>query len=142
MIQGGEMGVQDYVAIAKRRWPVLVVFAFLGCVVAFSVARVLPKKYTSQTTVLVDPSRVSKEVVPELVNEDINHKLGSMKQQILSRTRLEPIVDKYGLFAHESRNATKEEQIEKLRTAIDVSPLPPAPGTEDRRFSGFQVSVT
>jgi len=142
MIHGGEMGVQDYVAIAKRRWPVLVVFAFLGCVVAFGIARVLPKKYTSQTTVLVDPSRVSKEVVPELVNEDINHKLGSMKQQILSRTRLEPIVDKYGLFAHESKNITKEEQIEKFRAAIDVSPLPPAPGTEDRRFSGFHVSVT
>lgn len=142
MIQGGEMGVQDYAAIAKRRWPVLVVFAFIGCIAAFCIARVLPKKYTSQTTVLVDPSRVSKEVVPELVNEDINHKLGSMKQQILSRTRLEPIVDKYGLFAHESRNITKEDQIEKLRTAIDVSPLPPAPGTEDRRFSGFHVSVT
>lgn len=142
MIQGGEMGLQDYVAIAKRRWPVLVVLAFLGCGIAFSVARVLPKKFTSQTTVLVDPSRVSKEVVPELVNEDINHKLGSMKQQILSRSRLEPIIDKYGLFAHESKNITKEEQIEKLRTAIDVSPLPPAPGTEDRRFSGFHVSVT
>lgn len=136
------MGIQDYVAIAKRRWPVLVAFAFIGCIAAFCVARVLPKKYTSQTTVLVDPSRVSKEVVPELVNEDINHKLGSMKQQILSRTRLEPIVDKYGLFAHESRNISKEEQIEKLREAIDVSPLPPAPGTDDRRFSGFHVSVT
>jgi polysaccharide chain length determinant protein (PEP-CTERM system associated) len=142
MIQGGEMGVQDYLAIAKRRWPVLVVLAFLGCVVAFGAARVLPKKFTSQTTVLVDPSRVSKEVVPELVNEDINHKLGSMKQQILSRSRLEPIIDKYGLFAHESKNITKDEQIEKLRSAIDVSPLPPAPGTDDRRFSGFHVSVT
>ncbi len=63
MIQGGEMSMQDYVAIAKRRWPVLAVLAFLGCVIAFGVARVLPKKYTSQTTVLVDPSRVSKEVV-------------------------------------------------------------------------------
>jgi polysaccharide chain length determinant protein (PEP-CTERM system associated) len=102
----------------------------------------LPKKYTSQTTVLVDPSRVSKDVVPDLVNEDINHKLGSMKQQILSRSRLEPIIDKYGLFAHESKNITKDEQIERLRTAIDVSPLPPAPGTDDRRFSGFHVSVT
>ena len=142
MIQGGEMGLQDYVAIAKRRWPVLVVLAFLGCGIAFGVARVLPKKFTSQTTVLVDPSRVSKEVVPELVNEDINHKLGSMKQQILSRSRLEPVIDKYGLFAHESKNITKDEQIEDLRTAIDVSPLPPAPGTDDRRFSGFHVSVT
>jgi len=93
MIQGGEMSMQDYVAIVKRRWPVLVVLAFLGCLIAFGVARVLPKKFTSQTTVLVDPSRVSKEVVPELVNEDINHKLGSMKQQIMSRSRLEPIID-------------------------------------------------
>src|SRR5882672_11898400 len=128
MMQGGEMSMQDYVAIVKRRWPVLVVLAFLGCLIAFGVARVLPKKFTSQTTVLV--------------NEDINHKLGSMKQQIMSRSRLEPIIDKYGLFAHESKNITKEEQIEKLRTAIDVSPLPPAPGTDDRRFSGFHVSVT
>src|SRR5579871_1903276 len=98
MIQGGEMNMKDYLAIARRRLPVLIVFAFFGCVLGFGAARVLPKKFTSQTTVLVDPSRVSKEVVPELVNEDINHKLGSMKQQILSRTRLEPIVDKYGLF--------------------------------------------
>ena len=142
MIQGGEMNMKDYLAIARRRWPVLIVFAFFGCVLGFGAARVLPKKFTSQTTVLVDPSRVSKEVVPELVNEDINHKLGSMKQQILSRTRLEPIVDKYGLFVHESKNITKEDQIEKLRNAIDVTPLPPAPGTDDRRFSGFHVSVT
>jgi len=102
MIQGGEMSMQDYVAIANGAGRCWSFSRYSGASSRSVLARVLPKKFTSQTTVLVNPSRVSKEVVPELVNEDINHKLGSMKATNLSRSRLEPIIDKYGLFAHES----------------------------------------
>jgi polysaccharide chain length determinant protein (PEP-CTERM system associated) len=65
-----------------------------------------------------------------------------MKEQILSRTRLQPIIEKFGLYAEVRSRVHIEDLVEKLRTAVEIKPLEPTPGTQSRQLPGFYVDVT
>src|SRR5438445_497019 len=59
---------------------------------------VLPKKYTSTTIVLVEQPTVPVDIVKPVVTNDLNQRLASMKEEILSRSRLQPIIEKFNLY--------------------------------------------
>ena len=115
----------------------------VGCVaIAMLLAMVLPKKYTSQTLILVQQPTVPSDIVRPVVTEDLNHRLASMQEQILSRTRLEPIVEKFGLYPELRGKVHIEDLVEQLRTSIEVKPLASMPGTQNQSLPGFYVGVT
>jgi polysaccharide chain length determinant protein (PEP-CTERM system associated) len=92
--------------------------------------------------VLVDQPTVPTEFVKPVVTEDLNHRLASMQEQILSRTRLQPIIEKFGLYANERRRINIEDLVERLRTAVIVKPMDSMPGTQNHSLPGFYVDVT
>jgi polysaccharide chain length determinant protein (PEP-CTERM system associated) len=103
---------------------------------------VLPKKYTSQTLILVQQPTVPSDIVKPVVTEDLNHRLASMQEQILSRTRLEPIIGKFGLYPEDRGKVHIEDLVERLRASIAVTPLVSMPGTQNQSLPGFYVNVT
>ncbi len=142
MVRNGEIGIEDVKRVVRKHWWIVPACAVSCASLGLLVATQLPKKYTSQTLVLVVKPTVPTDIVKPVVTEDLNHRLASMKQQILSRTRLEPVLDKFDIY-HEDRNKVHvEDLIERLRTAIEISPLEPMVGTQDRSLAGFNVSVT
>jgi polysaccharide chain length determinant protein (PEP-CTERM system associated) len=92
--------------------------------------------------VLVEQPTVGPDYVKPVVSGDLNHRLASMKEQILSRTRLQPIIEKFDLYARDRARVHIEDLVERLRTAVDIKPLEPTPGTESRQLPGFYVAVT
>jgi polysaccharide chain length determinant protein (PEP-CTERM system associated) len=142
MVRNGEVRLEDIKRVVRRRWWLVPAYA-VGCsVLGTLVATQLPKKYTSQTLVLVAKPTVPADIVKPVVTEDLNQRLASMKQQILSRTRLEPVLDKFDIYHEDRRKVHVEDLIERLRTAIEISPLEPMAGTQDRTMAGFNVSVS
>jgi polysaccharide chain length determinant protein (PEP-CTERM system associated) len=142
MIRNGEITVSEAKRIFRNYWWILPI-AVLGCgLLGLLAATVLPKKYTSETLVLVDQPTVPTEFVKPVVTEDLNHRLASMQEQILSRTRLQPIIEKFGLYANERRRINIEDLVEKLRTAVVVKPMDSMPGTQNHSLPGFYVDVT
>jgi polysaccharide chain length determinant protein (PEP-CTERM system associated) len=142
MVRNGEFGMDDVRRVIRKGWWIIPICVVVGAAVGLSVAAVLPKQYTSQTLVLVAKPTVPTEYVRPVVTEDLNRRLASMQEQILSRTRLEPVIEQFGLY-HEDRNKVHvEELIDRLRKAIEISPLAPMAGTEDRSMPGFSVKVT
>src|SRR5580704_16107442 len=93
-----QLGPSDYIRILKQRWIMIVALAIVGTGLGYTLARVLPKRYVSQTTVLVEEPSVSKDIVQYVASDDTNQRLASMKQKILSRSRLEPIIQQFGLY--------------------------------------------
>ena len=75
----------------------------VGGPLAYGVSRFLPAKYKSQTLVLVEPPAVSAKIVEPVDTTSISERLASMKQQILSRTRLEPIIRQFGLYSQDAQ---------------------------------------
>jgi polysaccharide chain length determinant protein (PEP-CTERM system associated) len=142
MVQNGEFGLADLKRVVRKHWWIIPVCVVLCGAAAVLAALGLPKKYTSQTLVLVAKPMVPIDYVKPVVTEDLNQRLASMKEQILSRTRLEPVIEKFSVYQADQNKVPMEELIERLRKAIEISPLETMPGTQDRSMPGFHVAVT
>src|SRR5258708_16044457 len=87
-----------------------------------ALTHILPPQYVSQTLVLIEQQKVPENYVKPVVTEDLNARLASMREQILSRSRLEPIIERFNLFA--GKNATMDDRVESTRKAILITPIP------------------
>ena len=134
------MTMEDYTGILRRRIWLIVVPAIVLSGVGYLVSQKLPKKYESRTTVLVEGQRVSSELVKPLETGDQNEKLASLKEQIMSKSRLQPIVEHFGLF--NDGDLSIDARVAKLQAAIDVAPIDQMAGTRPSSLPGFRISVT
>src|SRR6266436_1424299 len=142
MIRNGEIAVTEVRRILRDYWWILPVGILGGGVLGLLAAVVLPKKYTSETLVLIEQPAVPVEYVKPVVTEELNHRLGSMQEQILSRTRLEPIIEKFGLYPEDRGQLHIEDLVERLRKSVLVKAVEPMAGTQNRNLPGFYVNVT
>jgi protein tyrosine kinase modulator len=142
MVRNGELQMADVKRILRRYWWILpITTIFLGAI-GWGAAQVLPKKYTSQTMVLVEQPTVGPAYVTPVVTADLNHRLASMQQEILSRTRLQPIIEKFGLYPGDREHVHMDDLVDRLRGAVLIKPLESMPGTDSRQMPGFYVNVT
>jgi polysaccharide chain length determinant protein (PEP-CTERM system associated) len=142
MIRNGEITVVEAKRILRTYWWILPLTVLVCGSLGLVTALLLPKRFTSQTMVLVEQPSVGPDYVKPVITEDLGHRLASMKEQILSRTRLQPIIEKFDLYPADRSRLHIEDLVEKLRTAVDIKPLEPTPGTQSRQLPGFYVSVT
>lgn len=137
-----ELEIHDYVAILRRRWALLLLLTVVGSGVGYMAFRVLPKRYVSVTSVLVQQPTVPSDYVKPVVGDDTNQRLAAMKQQILSRTRLEPLIHDLGLFRNEIDHVSMDELVGRLQAAIEVTPVQAMAETRAQHLPGFNITVT
>ena len=142
MLHDKNLDVRQYVDILLRHiWVVLIPTLSIP-LIAYALSRTIHNRYTSQTLVVVDQEKVAENLVKPAVTGEINDALANLSEQILSRTRLESIIDRFGLFKSEHGRLTNDLLVEQLRGMIAVTPLKGgAPGTQGGA-SGFHISVT
>ncbi len=109
-----------FLAVAKRRRLQFVVPLFIGWAVLWGASWVLPSVYRSGTLILVEqPSVPSQYVVPNIAG-NLQDRLQTMTQQILSRTRLLHIIETLHLYAAERQHMTPDEVVERMRKDIEI----------------------
>ncbi len=141
-IRDRELTPADILAMLRRRWILILILALVGAPLAYAVSRFLPNRYKSQTIVLVQPPSVPTSIVPDMETVGINQRLATMQQEILSRTRLEPVIRQFGLFSGDINNASMDDLVARLQKAIDITPVEPMAETGPQDLPGFTVSVT
>jgi polysaccharide chain length determinant protein (PEP-CTERM system associated) len=142
MVRNGEFGLAEAKRTLRRYWWILPLSTlFLGGM-GLAATYALPKRYTSQTMVLVEQPKVGPDYVKPVIAEDLNQRLASMKQQILSGTRLQPIIEKFGLYAADRSRVHIEDLVERLRTVVEIKPMEATPGTQSKQLPGFYIDVT
>ena len=121
MLGHRELTMQDYMEILKRRsWLILTcMVVLLG--VGIGITFVVPPQYVSQTLVIIEQQKVPENYVKPVVNEDMNARLASMREQILSRSRIQPIIERFNLFS--AGNATMDDRVDLTRKAIGINPI-------------------
>jgi len=137
-----ELTAADYMAMLRRRWLLILILGVVGAPLAYGVSRFLPDRFKSETLVLVERPSVPEKIVESLDTEDLSQRLSSMEQQILSRSRLEPIINQFGLYSKDINKVPMEDLVARLQKAIDVIPVRPMAETQSRGLPGFYVSVT
>ena len=106
--------------ISKRRWFILIPFC-IAMAAGIWAAFILPRTYEASTLILVMPQRVPQDYVQSIVSTDIESRISTMSQQILSRSNLEKIIGKFGLFSDPKYSGMfVEDMVEGLRERINV----------------------
>jgi polysaccharide chain length determinant protein (PEP-CTERM system associated) len=111
----------------------------LSVVVGLALVRYLPKQYKSSATLGVAAPIISPNLVNQSSTLDNQERLRALSQQLLSPSILERVAAEEALAS----GAARDEQIARLRSAIDVTvPEPVATINEPRRLDTFVVSYS
>jgi len=138
MLGHREMTMEDYVGILKRRFWLILVSSTLLLGVGIGLSYFLTPQYISQTLVLIEQQKVPEEYVKPVVTEDLGARLASMKEQILSRSRLEPIITKFNLYAGGSN--TMDNRVDQARKDIGIAPIRSDQSRMTGGMPGFFIS--
>ena len=113
--------LQDYSTILKRRWWIIAIPAIIFPIVGYGITYLVQPEYMSQTLVLVEQQKVPESYVKAVVTEDLSGRLASMKEQITSRSRLQPIIERFNLFANSK--LSMDDRIDLTRKNIGITPI-------------------
>ncbi len=112
--------IDDYLAIGlRRKWYIIIPFV-LGVLVSFGVYKYLPKVYKATTLILVQSQRVPESYVRPTITDSVASRLSTISQEILSRTRLEKVIQEFNLFSEIRNSVPMEGIVEMMRSAIEV----------------------
>lgn len=118
--KSGQFDLQRYLGLARRRHLQFLIPMFLGWVVVWSASWILPVRYKSGTLILVEQPTMPKDYVVPNISDDLQDRLQSITQQILSRTRLLLIIDQMNLYNGGRKHLTPEEKVARMRKDIDI----------------------
>ena len=137
MLPGRSYSTEEVVRIIKKRWWLVLLPCVLGIVVGVVGYSRLPVYYRSETLIMVVPQRVPDNYVKPTVTTDIADRVRSISEQILSRSRLERIIQDFNLYAERRKTDVMEDVVQRMRTDIVVD----LDGKEGKE-SSFRVSYT
>lgn len=101
----------EMIALVKRnKWLILLPMVTLTAAIGYVVYR-LPSIYESTSLLTVKPPTISSNLVQPLTNEDLSQRLSTISQEVLSRSSLEPMVQKYNLYQVERASGMPMELI-------------------------------
>ena len=107
-------------AIWRRRKWLGVAVVVVPLTAAISIVGFMPQIYEAKATVLVDRQQVPEHFVQPAVTSALDTRLQTISQEILSRARLEPLIERFGLYADLRRRLSPEELVERMRDAIKL----------------------
>src|SRR2546423_7195466 len=111
---------EDYWAIARRRRWWLILPLFLGWVMVLTASFFMTPKYRSETVIIVEPQRVAEQYVGPNISADMQERLQSMMQQILSRTRLQGIISRFHLYDSAHGPVDSDGLVQQMRRGIKI----------------------
>jgi len=129
---------ERYVDLVKRRHVHFLVPVMIGFLLAWGASWLLPSRYKSTTTILVEEPTMPESYVASNVTENLQDRLQTIKQQILSRTRLLTIVNKLGLYAN-AKTMNDDDKVDALQKGIAVEVVKDGRNNE---ISSFLVTFT
>jgi polysaccharide chain length determinant protein (PEP-CTERM system associated) len=142
MIGHRQLGMEDYLAIFRRRKWALIAFVVLCPIIAYLVSLFLPKQYTSEAVILVQQPTIPQSSITEIISADLNSRLTTLQEQILSRSRLETIINKFGLYVQDRNKVSMETLVDRFRKKIIVTPVKPMAESNSTQLPGFTIKVS
>lgn len=126
----------EIVAMIKReKWLILLPMITLTAAIGYAVYR-LPSIYESTSLLTVKPPTISANLVASLSTEDLSQRLSTINQEVLSRSSLEPMVQKYDLYKPERASGMPMELVvEKMYKNIKVD----LEESGDQKVAAFRI---
>src|SRR3989475_4594602 len=113
-------GLDGLLAVwSRRKWLAILAFVFPMSAAA-SLLAFLPNIYRSTATVLVDRQQVPEAFVRSTVTSALETRLQTISQEIFSRSRLEALINRFGLYPDLRKRVEPEELIERMSKDVKL----------------------
>jgi polysaccharide biosynthesis transport protein len=132
------LNLQHYLGVVRRRHLHFLIPLFLGWAIVWGASWVLPPRYLSTTLILVEQPTMPKDYVMPNVNDDLQERMQSITQQILSRTRLLHIIDEFKLYGGGHAQRSPDEKVAMMRKDIVIDLV----RDERNQITAFNVSYS
>jgi polysaccharide chain length determinant protein (PEP-CTERM system associated) len=103
-----------------HRLAILLIWIVSSSITAI-IVRALPAEYRAEVSILVDPQKIPSSVVQSMVTTNVQDRLATISQQILSTAQLQKVIDDFGLYRKEKKDLIAEEIVQLMRTNIRVA---------------------
>ncbi|HEX6030471.1 MAG TPA: hypothetical protein VFY90_03495 [Tepidiformaceae bacterium] len=120
----------------RRKWLGIVVF-LLPFTAATAVIMALPDLYQSTALVMIERQQVPEAFVRPTVTSELEIRLNTISQEILSRSRLESLISRMGLYP--DLRGRNEEAVDRMRKDIRLE-LRGADATRGSTTTSFALS--
>jgi succinoglycan biosynthesis transport protein ExoP len=110
-------------SIARMIWKHKLSIGILGGGLALTggfVVHRLPAIYASEAIILVDSQKIPEKLVASTVSTDLQDRIQTISQQILSSSQLKKVIEDFDLYHTERKNLFEEEILEKMRSDISI----------------------
>jgi polysaccharide biosynthesis transport protein len=134
------LDLPKYLGIVRRRHLHFLVSMFIGWAGVWVVSWVLPPLYQSGTLILVEQPTMPKDYVTPNVTDDLQARMQSITQQILSRTRLLHIIEQYHLYSLPHADRSADDKVERMRNDTDVEVVRDARSDQITAFNVYYTS--
>jgi polysaccharide biosynthesis transport protein len=135
------LSLSDYYLIWQRRkWWAICAFA-VSIVVSLMLCFLLPKVYMATTTILVTPKVISDEYFKDTITMRSDKYLNVLTQEIMSTSRLQKTIEKFGLFREKLGKVPMQAILEGMRENIGIEVQKPERGSS-QDISYFILSYT
>ncbi len=130
---------ERYLDLARRRHIHFLVPVLVGWMFVWGVSWILPAKYKSSTLILVEQPTMPENYVAPNVTENLQDRLQSITQQILSSTRLLMIINKLNLYVGSDGVKNQDDKVDRMRKDISIDLVRDARNNE---ITSFRVSFS
>jgi polysaccharide chain length determinant protein (PEP-CTERM system associated) len=141
MIKNRLQDLDDYLGILRRHAKLIVILAISTTAVGFLVSFFVSPEYKSRSLVLVEKQTIPPGYVRPIITTASIDRLITLQRQVLSKSRLQPVVERLGLARKGRTVAEAIEQIQKNTsiTEADSSAFGPM-SRRSNDFPGFFVN--
>ena len=107
-----EKSIFSYLEVAlRRKWWIILPF-LASLLISFGYYKYLPKIYKATTLILVQPQKIPESYVRSTITSSVADQLNTISQEILSRTRLEKIIQTLNPYPELKDRLSMEEIVE------------------------------
>ena len=139
MLPGRKYTPQDFGRILWNRKWILTVPLFAGLFFALLYSRRLPDVYESDTLIQVVPQRIPDVYIKSTVTARVEDRLKAMTQAIMSRTRLEQVVQTFDLYPSMRARAAMQDVIERMQSDVRVDMVG---SNREREVDSFRITFS
>jgi len=120
MMQTGTIDVRKYLFILRRRWIQSVAVFIVVLAAGLAYCLFWPPVYEAVALVVVQPQKVPGGLVQSTVTTKMQERLQIITQQVLSRTRLMEIIERFNLYPEMRKSAAPDTLAERMRNDISI----------------------
>lgn len=140
-------GLAQFFRALRRRWKLGATTLFVVLAVGIAVSMLLPAKYRSSATILIEQQEIPQDFVRSMITSFASQRIELISQQVMTTTNLLDIVERYDLYVDDRQTKPREVIIERMREnvgmdMISADVVDPQSGRPMQATIAFRVSFT